>query len=72
MSDHETEEGSTDPLDMKRTSKHQKKLAVPFAEHCPVLVAPPLASYRDVLVADVNAGKIAHRRDVAEDEERKR
>ena len=71
MSDHKTEKGSTDPLDMKRTSKHQKKLAVLHAEHCPVLVALPLASHRDILVVDVNAEEIAHGRDVAEDEERR-
>ena len=69
MSDHETEKGGTDPLGMKRTSKHQKKLAVRGAEY--PLVERPVAKERDAPVGGVNAECLAHGREVAEDEKRK-
>ena len=70
MSDRETEKGSTDPLGMKRTSKHKKKLAIRAAYYC-CLADRPVAKERDALVGGVNAEYLAHGREVAEGEERK-
>ena len=70
MSSHETEKGSTDPLSMKRTSRHQKKLAVRGAEY-PLVYVHPVAKERDVLVGGINVEYLAHGREVTEDEEQK-
>ena len=70
MSDHESEKGSTDSLGMKRTSKHQKELAVRGAVYH-VGADQPVAKERDVLVGGVNVEYLAHGREVTEDEERK-
>ena len=72
MSDDETE-GSMGPLGMERTSKQQQKFAAVGATGQPVAVRPrPPAGARDARVGGVNAEYFAHRRGVAEDEDKRR
>ena len=71
MSSHETEKGSTDPSGTKRTSKHQKKLAVRVAEYAQVGASHPVAEERDTLVGGVDAECLAHGREVADQRMRK-
>ena len=56
---------------MKRTSKHQKILAVRSAVYRPVGHGRPVAKERDALVGCVNSECLAHGREGAEGEERK-
>ena len=73
MSDDETE-GSMGPLGMERTSKQQQKFAAVGVADQRVVVggSEPPAGVRDARVRGVNAEYFAHRRGVAEDEDRRR
>ena len=71
----EKEKEGTNPLGVKRTSKHEKKSAVRvegeiYRHRAGVDEPQPWAVIRDALVGGVNAEHLAHGRNVKEDEGR--